>query len=246
MGSRNKRTLKAFAFDLGNTLIHDTQLLKSATADMCDWLFDNSLIQSRQAFAAAFKRINHATNKAFISHTFGELEFFEKTFHELAVNTISAQAALKKYREILMNKIQPDLNIVDTFRLLKKKNIRIALLSNERVARVDSYLAKTNLGSFFDAIVVSEGIGIEKPDLRFFQQALHRLNISGDEMVMFGDNKIADGACKILDITFVLVRNYMTIDWVWEEGNAYPPDYVMERITKKNMQALLKTIPLDR
>ncbi len=246
MGSRNKRTLKAFAFDLGNTLSHDTQLLKNATADMCDWLFDNSLIQSRQAFAAAFKRINHATNKPFISHTFGEIEFFEKTFHELAINTISAQAALKKYREILVNKFQPDQNIVDTFRLLKDKDLLIALLSNERLVRVDSYLEKTNLGPFFDTIVVSEDIGFEKPDLRFFQEALHRLNISGDEMVMFGDNKIADGACKKLDITFVLVRGYMTADWVWEEGNAHPPDYVMERITKKNMQAFLKTIPLDR
>ena len=164
----------------------------------------------------------------------------------MAVNTISAEAALKKYREILVNKIHPDQDIVDAFRLLREKNIRIALLSNERVVRVDSYFEKTNLETFFDTIVVSEGIGIEKPDLRFFQEALDRLNISGDEMVMFGDNKIADGACKILDITFVLVRNYMTIDWVWEEGNAYPPDYVMERIAKKNMQAFLKTIPLDR
>ena len=246
MLSTKKRKIKAFAFDLGNTLINDTHLAKDATVDMCEWLFDNSLIQSKQAFVATFERINHNTKKPFISHTFGELDFFEKTFNELTINAISAEAALKKYREILMNKILPDKDIVDTFQLLREKNIRIALLSNESVIRVDSYLEKTNLRHFFDTIIVSESIGIEKPDLRFFQEALNRLNIKGDEMVMFGDNKIADGASKKLDIFFVLVTGYMTKDWIWEEGNPYPPDYIMEKITKKDLQAFLNTVPLNR
>ena len=58
MLSTNKRTIKAFAFDLGNTLINDAYLAKNATIDMSEWLFDNSLIQSKQAFVASFERIN--------------------------------------------------------------------------------------------------------------------------------------------------------------------------------------------
>jgi putative hydrolase of the HAD superfamily len=246
MLSTKKRSVKACAFDLGNTLINDTQLARDTIVDMGEWLLNQSLIQSRETFGAIFERVNQDIKQPFISHTFGELDFFEKTFEELAINDISAEEALKKYREILMQKIHPNRDIVDTFQLLKERNIRIALLSNESVIRVDSYMEKTNLNHFFDTIIVSESMGIEKPDLRIFQEALNRLNLKGEEMVMFGDNEIADGASKKLGIFFVLVSGYMNKGWIWEKGNPYPPDYIMEKITKKNMEMFLNTDPLNR
>jgi putative hydrolase of the HAD superfamily len=246
MQTPEKRPIKACTFDLGNTLINDTRLAREATLEMAAWLLNRSFIQSRKAFRSTYERINHNTRRPFISHTFGELEFFEKTFEELAVKAISAEAALNRYREILMQKIHPDKDIVDALRLLRQENIRIALLSNESVARVNAYLDKTNLRPLFDTIIVSEDIGIEKPDLRFFQEALNRLNIDSQETVMFGDNKIADGACKKLGIFFVLVTAYMTKDWIWEKGNPHAPDYIMERITAENMAAFLSSIAQDR
>ena len=246
MPDTKKRSIKACAFDLGNTLINDTQLSKAATVDMCQWLFDKSLIRSKDAFIATYESVNHSTEKPFISHTFGELEFFEKTFEKLAINGISAHDALKKYRTILMQKIQPDKDIVNALQLLKEQNMRLALLSNESVERVDAYMEKTNLRHFFDAIVVSARIRIEKPDLGFFQEALNQLNIKGEEMAMFGDNQIADGAAKKLGIFFILVTGYMNKNWIWEKGNPHPPDYIMEKVTPKDMAAFLNTVPLIR
>lgn len=245
MRTAKKRPIKACAFDLGNTLINDTQLAKSATVDMSQWLLNKSIIQSKQAFLATFERVNHLTEKPFISHTFGEIAFFEETFEKLAIHRITAEEALKKYRELLMKKIQPDQDVADALQLLKEKNIRIALLSNESAERVDAYMEKTNLGHFFDSIIVSARIGIEKPDLRIFQEALNRLKIKGEEMVMFGDNQIADGASKKLGIFFVLVTGYMNRDWIWEKGNPQSPDYIMKKITRKNMAAFLNTIHID-
>ena len=243
MLSTKKRQIKACVFDLGNTLINDTQLSRDATVGMGDWLLRKSYIHSRETFTATYEKINHGTKKAFISHTFGEIDFFEKTFTELAIKGLSAQAALKKYRQILLEKIQPDPDIVNAFRLLRRKNIRIGLLSNERASRVDSYMQKTNLLRFFDAIIVSESIGIEKPDLRIFQEALRRLNSTAEETVMFGDNEIADGACKQLGIFFVLVTAYKNKGWIWEDGSPYPPDHVMKKITPKEMEAFLAAHP---
>ncbi|MGD8881415.1 MAG: HAD family hydrolase [Desulfobacterales bacterium] len=242
MSSTKKRSIKACAFDLGNTLINDTQLAKAATEDMCQWLFDKSLIPSREAFIATFESINHNTEKPFISHTFGELEFFEETFEKLALHAISAEDALKKYRKILMQKIHPDQDIVAALQLVKDRNMRLALLSNESVERVDAYLEKTDLRHFFDTIVVSARIGIEKPDLRFFQEALNQLDIKGEEMAMFGDNEIADGAAKKLGIFFILVTGYMNKSWIWEKGSSYAPDYIMEKITRKDMEGFLNSV----
>ena len=236
------KSVKVFGFDLGNTLINDTKLSKDAALEMGDWLFENAHVPSKEAFLATYTSINHGTKKPFISHTFGELDFFEKTFDELSVTTISASASLKKYRQVLMEKIQPDKDIVNAFQLIKERNIRIALMSNERSCRVEAYLEKTNLAPFFDAIIVSERIGVEKPDLGFFQKALHQLNIEGDQMVMFGDNEVADGACKQLGISFTLVTAYKDRGWIWEDGNPYQPDHVIDKITKKNMAKFLQMV----
>jgi putative hydrolase of the HAD superfamily len=145
----------------------------------------------------------------------------------------------KIYRDLLLTRIEPDTCIAETFRLLRDKGIRIALLSNERAIRVDAYLEKTKLGPFFDAIVVSESIGVEKPDPRIFQEVLTRLDVRGDEAAMFGDNQIADGAAKALGFLFVLVTAYLNRDWVWEEGQPYQPDHVMDKITPAAMAEFL-------
>ncbi len=141
-----------------------------------------------------------------------------------------------------MEKILPDKDIMDAFRLIKESNMRIALMSNERTSRVEAYLEKTKLTPFFDAVIVSERIGVEKPDLRFFEEALRQLDIEGDQMVMFGDNEVADGAGKQLGIFFVLVTAYKNKDWIWEDGNPHQPDHVLEKITQKDMAKFLQTI----
>ena len=169
-----KKSINAFGFDLGNTLINDTRIAQDAVADICTWLFENRHIQSKEAFLTTYTRINRDTKKPFISHTYSELEFFQKTFDDLVVSTISAVEALKKYREILIGKIHPDKDIVDAFRLIKARNMRIVLMSNESTERVNNYLKKTRLEPFFDVVVVSESLGVENPDSRFFQAALRQ------------------------------------------------------------------------
>ena len=244
MAHPKMKSISVIGFDLGNTLVNDTDLSQKATLDMGNWLFENAHVTSAQDFSSIYTRINHATKKPFISHTFGELDFFEKTFDEMAVTTISAAASLEIYRRILMQKIHPDRDIVEAFRLIRERNLKIALMSNERSCRVEAYLEKTKLAPFFDEVIVSESIGVEKPDPRFFQEALHRLSINGEQMVMFGDNEVADGAAKQLGIIFVLVTAYKHKTWIWEDGNPYRPDHIIERITRKNMAQFLQTIPL--
>jgi putative hydrolase of the HAD superfamily len=241
MPYQKKKSINAFGFDLGNTLINDTRIAQDAVADICNWLFENRHIQSKEAFLTTYARINRETKKPFISHTYSELEFFQKTFDDLVVSTIPAVEALEKYREILVEKIDPDKDVVDAFRLIKTRNMRIVLMSNESTERVNVYLKKTRLKPYFDAIVVSESIGVEKPDRRFFEAALRQLDIEGREMVMFGDNEIADGACKQLGIYFVLVKAYKNEGWIWEDGIPYQPDYVIDKITEKDMLKFLRT-----
>ena len=136
--------------------------------------------------------------------------------------------------------MQPDPDVIEAFQFLQEQGINIALLSNERVARVEMYLEQTQMRPFFETIVVSEEIGIEKPDLRIFQEVLAHLHIPGEELAMFGDNDIADGACKQLGITFVLVTGYRNAAWIWEQGASHQPNYMIEKITRPALQEFLQ------
>jgi putative hydrolase of the HAD superfamily len=242
MPATKKRPLKACVFDLGNTLVNDTQLTVTASFEMGNWLCANAGVESPEAFATTYRRFNYRTNRPFISHTFGEPEFFEQTFKALAVDAIAPRDALEKYREILIGKFLPDADVVEAFEVLKENGIRLALLSNERVKRVDAYMEKTDLARFFDTIIVSEEIGVEKPDPRIFREVLNRLEVKGEETIMFGDNEVADGACLRLGIFFVLVTAFKNKDWIWEQGSPFKPDYVMEKISRQQMQTFLDAV----
>ena len=72
-----KRRVNACAFDLGNTLINDTQLAGDAIGDVADWLLDISAIESRQPFLSTYARINHDTNRPFIITDRTILHFYQ-------------------------------------------------------------------------------------------------------------------------------------------------------------------------
>jgi putative hydrolase of the HAD superfamily len=237
-----KRVISACAFDLGNTLVNDTRLTEIAVAEMGNWLYAEALIKSPKAFVNTYLRFNYNTNRPFYSHTFGELEFFEKTFTVLSIESISPRRALEKYKETVIAKFHPDQDVVEALQCLRENGIRLALLSNERLARVDAYMEKTGLSHFFDTIIVSEAVGMEKPDPRIFQEVLSRLDATGEETVMFGDNDVADGACTQLGIFFVLVTAYRNKDWIWENGNGIKPGYIMKKISQTEIQLFLDCV----
>jgi len=57
----------------------------------------------------------------------------------------------------------------------------------------------TGLQDYFDAIIISEEVGIEKPDKRVFQVALDKLGVEAENTVMVGNRIDADivGANRI-------------------------------------------------
>ena len=107
------------------------------------------------------------------------------------------------------------------------------------MARVDAFVAKTGAGSLFDQVVVSQAVGSEKPDPRIFRVTLERLALAGPEVAMFGDNDVADGACRAVGMPFVLVTAYRRDGWRWERGAAHQPDCVIERVDTASLRRVL-------
>ena len=234
--------IRACAFDLGNTLVDDTVLYDQAVEQMACMLEEQRVIDGRDRFVEVFDRINRTTEMPFISHTFGELHFFEKAFDELGVTRLTAEKALNAYREIVISRTSLLPAIRDGLAWLREQGVQRAILSNERSVRVEGWFSATGTRELFDVVFVSESAGVEKPDERFFSGALERIGVPAEEVLMFGDNTIADGACQNLGIRFVHVTAYSTQRWYFERGDVHQPDYVLSEISPAGLRRCLSDL----
>ena len=69
---------------------------------------------------------------------------------------------------------------------------RLGLVTNNSVAEQFDKLRALNIAHHFDSIVISEDVGVTKPDARIFAIALERLGAKAHETVMVGDNLQVD------------------------------------------------------
>jgi putative hydrolase of the HAD superfamily len=69
---------------------------------------------------------------------------------------------------------------------LKAAGFLLGVVSNSE-GRVEEALAAAGLRQFFDVVVDSARVGIEKPDPRIFQAALEALSVSPEEALYVGD-----------------------------------------------------------
>jgi HAD superfamily hydrolase (TIGR01509 family) len=231
--------LKACAFDLGNTLIDDTKLLRETTTAMGKWLRHKGLIESSATFLETYLQVNRRSNLPFISHTFGEELFFAQAFHELGISAVDPGEGLAAYRRLLMRRMRIARGVRSGLELLHSRSLLTALITNESTARTDAFLGKTRLRECFDLVVVSQDVGHEKPQPEIFRLASERLGVCSTEMAMFGDNPIADGGCKQLGMWFVLVTRFKKPDWGWEQGTSIDPDFVIDAVEPKSLLRFL-------
>ncbi len=237
---RGLTMIKACVFDVGNTLINDSKLVSDTLCDLASWLKKKGVLREEDAFISAYKEFNRIIHHDHWSHTYGEVEWFRRTVNALRIEGISPEEVLIRYRQLIEEKTKPDPDVIKTFRFLRRRGIKVALLSNERSARMKMFLKRTKVKSLLDAIVVSEEEGVEKPHPLMFEKVSRELGIKFSEMIMFGDSEVTDGGGKKLGLRFVLVKAYKDPSWDWGEGSAAEPDYVVEKITRKEIERCLK------
>ena len=82
---------------------------------------------------------------------------------------------------------------------IRKGGYKIAMIANGDSVDVRNVIASCGLKDYFDAIVISEEIGIEKPAREIFEAALNELKVKAENAIMVGNRIDADivGANRI-------------------------------------------------
>jgi FMN phosphatase YigB (HAD superfamily) len=122
---------------------------------------------------------------------------------------------------------------------LKGKGYKLGIVSDGTIDEQIYTLSKMGIIKFFDTIIISEAIGVNKPEPRIFEAAINDLAIEHENIFFIGDdfkNDIVGGkkcGLKTIWVTETLRRevtdNYdMYIDIIIGRAQIYTIDSMLE------------------
>lgn len=122
--------------------------------------------------------------------------FSDSTIKSIAQNTVDAWH----------NEISVDPNAVKTLQLLGKR-YRISLLSNfDHPQHIYKILKEDKILPYFEEVVISGEVGVDKPDPGIFKILLNKINLLPEVILYIGDSEEDYLGSAAAGIDFLLIR----------------------------------------
>ncbi|MED0948743.1 HAD-IA family hydrolase [Bacillus mobilis] len=172
---------KVMLFDLDDTLLDRDKavdnlfllVLEKCYEDVSDTVKNNML----QKFKEYDKREYGISDKTIV---------IESLFDEFAPK----YRLPRKYIQDFWNEHFPKCFSIDqnTIHFLNhiKKHFKVGIITNGSTQRQKAKIINTNLNNYFDTIIISEEVGLSKPDKRIFELALSKLNTQPENTLFVG------------------------------------------------------------
>jgi putative hydrolase of the HAD superfamily len=127
---------------------------------------------------------------------------------------------------------------MSTLIYLKSKGYHLGVISNGITIKQWEKLIRLGLHHFFDEVITSEEVGVEKPDKIIFQQALNRMGCKAEKSIMIG-NKFSEDIIGALNsgIYAIMVNSQLT-----EEEKLYLEKENIELNVLSNLQDIKKIL----
>jgi putative hydrolase of the HAD superfamily len=184
---------EAIIFDVGDTLLEHYPSQKQIYVERLKYLGFIINEKLAETIAAA---ISNAANEQIIKEQNGAPrmpdEDFEIMLDKAALCCVNAEGEAA-YLEKLCQFPMPEQELriipgtIEVLQSLKDMGFRLGIVSNHRTWLPD-YLKEIGLSRFFETIVVSAIVGVEKPDSRIIQIALDNLSLNASSCLYVGDH----------------------------------------------------------
>lgn len=186
--------LRAILFDLDNTLFHwdpcdqrGREAAHAALAAERAMTFETFMAMHQEVRAALRGRLagqgaNH--NRILLFKAIAE-DALGRSCPRLVITMY------QRYWQAFFAAMKPH---PDAHRVLSqlKQRYKLAMVSNHVAQPQLDKVVRLGFEAYFDAIVISEDVGFEKPDPRIFHAALARIGAQASEAVMIGDHTRGD------------------------------------------------------
>jgi len=191
------RDKKHLFFDLDHTLWDFDRNAEETLHELfISYNFSALGFSSASIFIETYTRNNHRLWREYHSGNIDKSELrnarFAHTFNDLGVEpTLFPPSFEEDYIRICASKPHLFPHALETLAYLQKR-YKLHLISNGFKESSETKIFNTGIHKFFSHIVISETIGVHKPDPAIFQHALAGARASKEESIMIGDSLEAD------------------------------------------------------
>lgn len=213
--------VKAIFFDIDDTLFPTTEFTAKARRDVISAMMEVGLdVDEREGYEKLLEVIaEYGSN--YPGH-------FDRLLEKLRVpyDARYVAAGIVAYHDAKLSMhCYPDTK--RTLAALRERGYALGVISDGLAVKQWDKIIRLGLEHFFDAVVVSEAVGVEKPDRRIFGLALKRFSLKPVQTAYVGDRLDKDVAgAKAAGMVAVHVRR---------DGKGFAdakPDYTIRRISE--------------
>lgn len=183
-------------------------MIKAVLIDIDDTIFDfekcskNSFLKTLEKFNLKFKEedfsyFNKVNDILWTKQKLGEINikevFIKRDYLMDKYFNLDIEKGL--FNDLFVKFLYDEIEMVDGIEdllLYLSDKYKIFTASNGIYKMQENRLKKSNLDKYFDEIFVSDKIGYEKPDKKFFQKIMDLTKFSNDDLIMIGDSIKSD------------------------------------------------------
>ena len=111
---------------------------------------------------------------------------------ELGITGVSSDALLEDYRARYADFASPSPGAVETVKALHEAGVKTGILSNGNARVQNAKIDSIGLRDALDVVVISEAVGLKKPDPAIFALAVADLGVDARSTLFVGDNPEVD------------------------------------------------------
>ncbi len=185
-----EKIIKAIIFDADDTILDHKVCEKQAL----QYLFNKIEEEYKNEYQDVFRPLD---NKLWNDAMNGESKYpidklaeyrFEIFFKKINVKYNNYKLANELFKEGFASTSSLTKNSYEIIKYLHDKKYKIYVITNGIVELQKPRIINSLIGSYISDIIVSEEVGIAKPDSKIFNILLEKINLKSNEVIMIGDN----------------------------------------------------------
>lgn len=177
-------TIKAILFDLDQTLLDRTTSLKK----FLNWQINFFELVPPDLKANFIERflVLDANGSVWKDRVYTQLTV------EFKITHYSTEILLQSYIQDFNKFCTPFDDVEHTIQTLYERDFKLGLISNGQSPFQEHNFYALGLREYFSSVIVSEAVGLRKPDPQIFYLSCEQLKIYPQEAIFIGDNWEAD------------------------------------------------------
>lgn len=228
--------IRGILFDIGDTLIDATGLHRHTLRKTAKTLSEKKPSISAEKFVLAYEEADsdpRLDKLPDLNHLYSDERIITRTFQILGLplDKPLIRYVFRVYRKELRRNLKPDIPLSALLRTLRgEQGLRLGVVSNGTTKEQLEQLKRLEIRKFFNPILISQAVGLRKPEPAIFLLAATKWNLPLAQILVVGDR--ADW--EVLGARRAGMKSALTTQFVKHSSSSRQenkPDFVLDQLS---------------